>query len=204
MVHAVVSAGGPRRADGGPAEAAGLVCGGGAAGVAADGGAARGPAAAVDGDADDRGQPLREDEQGAFQHRGRAPAGGIRAPGAQRRPCGAGGLRCRAPGGRGGLPRGRGRLRGQPPPAALRLWRQGAPGSHHRRGAGGHAGGSSLPPQGTRGPRPAALDGGRGGAPLRHGAGLRRLHVAKRLPRQHAGGRRRCGGRGVTPGSRHA
>lgn len=184
MVHAVVSAPHPRPAVGGAAGAAQLVCRGGALRVAPGGGAARGAAAARAGDAPDRGQPLREGQQAPLRHGRRAAGGGLQPAGAERRPGGARGLR--APGGRRERARADGGLQLQPAAAALQRGRQGVPGGHRRRMPGGRTGPAHLPAQGDRDNRAALAVGSPGGAPLRLGADIRRVHVAKPIPWQRA------------------
>ena len=184
MVHAVVSAPHPRPAVGGAAGAAQLVCRGGALRVAPGGGAARGAAAARAGDAPDRGQPLREGQQAPLRHGRRSAGGGLQPAGAERRPGGARGLR--APGGRRERARADGGLQLQPAAAALQRGRQGVPGGHRRRLPGGRTGPAHLPAQGDRDNRAALAVGSPGGAPLQHGADIRKVHVAKPVPWQRA------------------
>lgn len=104
--------------------------------------------------------------------------------GAERRPGGARGLR--APGGRRERARADGGLQLQSAAAALQRGRQGVPGGHRRRLPGGRTGPAHLPAQGDRDNRAALAMGSPGGAPLQHGADIRKVHVAKPVPWQRA------------------
>lgn len=196
MVHAVVPAQDQRPPFGGAAGAARMVRRGGADGLAHDGGGARRPAPAVEGDAHDRGEPLREGQQAPVRHERRAAAGGLCPNAAERRGGGAGSApRPAGRGARGGA--------GFPPHAGAHLrprGRQGVPRGRGRRQPGGRAGAALLPLQKARKHRPAAVVAAAGSAPLRHGAGPRRGGVAEPLSGQRGPWR----GGGVTPGSRRA
>lgn len=182
VVHAVVSAQDQRPALGGADRAAQLVHRGGAFRLAAGGGAARGAASALDGTAHDGGQPLRQAEHAALRHGGGAPAGGLRAPGAQRRRRRPRGLRTDEREG----PRGGGGLLVQPRTHGLRRERQGIPCGHRRRQPGGRTRHPHLSAQRACRHRPAVVVGTAGGAPLRHGADTRRRHVANAIHWQRA------------------